>query len=207
MIELIDFKIGILIRYRNEFFEIVSIDSSPSGKIHYSFNPPLRNKDFQIFNPKTSDLISIPLSKEILKALGYNIFIDKNGDIFFNSENFQIVESNGIFNCQVPCTKRIAFIHELQNLFFLLNGKQIDIKNLMTFLENTIYKMRKIETYPVYISDLKQFWEMPIEIATNLTDFLNYERKINEGKSFYVDINKCWYENLSWEQKMMIKKS
>lgn len=67
--------------------------------------------------------------------------------------------------------------------------------------------MEKIETYRIYISALNEYLEMPRELAENLTNFINNYRKANEGKPFYLDVDKVWYEKLSFEQKTMIKKS
>lgn len=140
MIQLIDLRKGNLIEYKNEIFEIESIDSA-SGRTDISFNPPLRNESFQIFNPKLGDLEFIPIEKELLTELGFKYFNDKKGNTFFVNKNidpFNIVESNGVFRCIVPCFIRITFIHELQNLFFFLKGKEIETSKLITFFKKYI---------------------------------------------------------------------
>ena len=64
-----------------------------------------------------------------------------------------------------------------------------------------------METYTVYIQSLNQDWEMPKELAQNLTDLLNEQRKGKDGKPFYIDLDKEWYNNLSPNEKKMIKKT
>ena len=63
-----------------------------------------------------------------------------------------------------------------------------------------------METYTVYIQSLNQDWQMPKELAQSLTDLLN-ERRQDNTEPIYIDINTEWYNNLSSEQKMMVKKS
>ena len=63
-----------------------------------------------------------------------------------------------------------------------------------------------METYTVYIQSLNQDWQMPKELAQSLTDLLN-ERRQDNTEPIYIDVNTEWYNNLSSEQKMMVKKS
>jgi hypothetical protein len=64
-----------------------------------------------------------------------------------------------------------------------------------------------METCTVYIQSLNQDWEMPRELAQNVTNLLNEQRKSTDGKLFYIDLDKEWYNNLSPNEKKMIKKT
>ena len=71
--------------------------------------------------PATFLIEPIPLTLEWLLKFGFN-----GTDI----DNYTIVLSNGnffILDCPVPIATNIYYVHELQNLYFALTGKQLTV--------------------------------------------------------------------------------
>lgn len=135
MIELKDLRKGNFVNYKNEIFQIKSIDTA-SGRTDIEFTCPSKNEGFEPFIPKLKELDFIPLNKEILTVLDFNHFINEKGDLLLthiNLERFCILESNGIFSSVMG--PRINYIHELQNFFLIKNEKEMDTNKLNIFLK------------------------------------------------------------------------
>lgn len=143
MIELKDLRKGNFVNYKNEIFQIKSIDTA-GEKTDIEFTCPSKNEGFEPFIPRFKELNFIPLNKEILTVIGFNFFIDKKGDIFFthaNLERFCILESNGIFSSVVG--PRINYVHELQNFFFVKNEREMETNKLNIFFDIIILQNGK----------------------------------------------------------------
>lgn len=68
-----------------------------------------------------SDVYGIPLTEEILLKCGFDLL--PNGKL--NHDNLCKFEINFIFNSKSHLVK---YLHQVQNLYFELTGKELDIK-------------------------------------------------------------------------------
>jgi hypothetical protein len=135
MIYPIELQKGNVVAYNNEIFNIESIDSM-NGRTDVS----LINLTQDAFNREISTtiekLVFVPLRREIFELLDFEIFIDPKRNTFYNFKNFEdffLVNSNGCFDFRVRSTRKIYFVHELQNICFILTENKLDIKNLSRY--------------------------------------------------------------------------
>ena len=115
MITTQDLRIGNLVKYNGEFYAIRSFD-----ELHVSFKP----FDYIGYD----EIEAIEITEEWLLKLGY----EKDGD-FFRIKNTRLAEAFIFKEALSICVhsfwlKHIKSIHQLQNLYFALTGKELEIK-------------------------------------------------------------------------------
>lgn len=85
----------------------------------------------------SSDIYGIPLTEEILLKCGFEK-INRHGEIYFlNGDCFELHQFNQYGHFSYTCgdnlkgnfvSTRIDSLHQLQNLYFALTGKELEIK-------------------------------------------------------------------------------
>jgi hypothetical protein len=117
-----ELRIGNLIFKNNEIYEISSLFFVD---IH---DGTIRDNNNYVIKP-------IPITLELLDKLGFTIENKPNEDIeyFYNESRFNLVHKT-FFNIYYFChdnivLKKIKYIHEVQNLFFLLENVELKLKN------------------------------------------------------------------------------
>lgn len=83
---------------------------------------------------KIQDILSIPLSEEILIKLGFEKLKEKvSGCDYFTISRYSVMSKDNIFyfslvGMQSQYLTYIKTVHELQNLFFALTGEELTFK-------------------------------------------------------------------------------
>lgn len=146
MIDARELRIGNLITANNAIYKVVSLAFS---------NPQLQEFQIQLTNQDLNSVIMnfdsisfTPLSEDVLLKCGFEneIYFNSGNDFNYTNEVFYIDETNTITvifdkvakkffiniilidNNQDELTIEVLSVHQLQNLYFALTGKELDVK-------------------------------------------------------------------------------
>jgi hypothetical protein len=117
-----ELRIGNLVNYHNDDYRIVLI-AEDLIKIDIGFGAVQRFEKDPIYSPHLDDLKPIPLTKEWLLKFGVRIIQGRYylDDIIFFERNLRV--------CRPLCTRDyIKYVHQIQNLYFALTGRELEIK-------------------------------------------------------------------------------
>lgn len=128
----IELRINNWVEYEGNYYQIydgirnLSVDHLDSEKL-----------DKHLTNIKIKDLEGIPLTKEIILAIGFK---EVEEHIFYVNGKYTIRNTieDGIYSfeistsCGYSAIKKIKYLHQLQNLYFEIIGEEIEI-NLSKF--------------------------------------------------------------------------
>lgn len=109
-----EFRIGNIVEWNKKPFTILSI-----------FDYAVQN---ELWCKPINEIHPIPLTEEILLKHGF----EKSSDIFYDEHNWIMIRfiGNGLFFYQKGeydiC--KLQYLHQLQNLFFILTGQELEIK-------------------------------------------------------------------------------
>ena len=117
-----DLRIGNLVKYNGEFYAIKSFDEE-----HVVLKDNVLS-EYYLDYIGYDEIEPIEITEEWLLKLGY----EKDGD-FFRIKNTRLAEAfifkEGLSICVHSFwLKHIKSIHQLQNLYFALTGKELEIK-------------------------------------------------------------------------------
>lgn len=109
--------------------KVISI-SSKLGDYESIFVESLKDGLDYYFN-LDQDLIAIPLTEEILLKVGFKVSINKTcyGMITESGKTRLSIFHDGLFKVSYEDLEiKVKHLHQLQNLFFALTGKNLDVK-------------------------------------------------------------------------------
>jgi hypothetical protein len=122
-----DLMIGNLVERDNNILEVIRISKDVINCETLITSKGLKTNSGRI--------IPIPITLELLDKLGLRIENQPNEDIeyFYNESRFNLVHKT-YFNVYYFCfdnivLKKIKYIHEVQNLFYLLADIELKLKN------------------------------------------------------------------------------
>lgn len=130
-----EIKIGNYILYLNELYVVDGIKYEPNAPTH-KYRIAFKTIDGKLRNAKMTNWIeAIPLDEDLLKKLGW-IWNEKmnsfekhpNGDARMVLEYRKINGSYTMYNyvLKAMIAERIFYVHQLQNLYFCLTGKDLE---------------------------------------------------------------------------------
>lgn len=113
-----DFRIGNLIEYDGRIFEIDTIATE---------FPTLNTTEFGIGVVSWKSIKPIPLTEELLLKCGFEIskYFKKT---FFSNCIYVYKQDSFFWYDTLNDSIEIKFLHQLQNLYFILTGKELEIK-------------------------------------------------------------------------------
>ena len=125
-----ELRIGnlLLFPFTNEFVEILGINAQETSK--GITNTLSFKKDFSLYCEKILALKPIPLTEEWFNKFGY---YNENRPNHFEKDEYTI-DAHAFWDCNGMFIEdkngvRIKYVHQLQNLYFALKGKELIIKN------------------------------------------------------------------------------
>ena len=82
-----------------------------------------------VFEEEEENLLGIPLTYELLekcgfKFSGYSRYFAHQNKIFLTKN----LDAYNVYNPDYNKTTRVKYLHELQNAYFILTGKQLEVK-------------------------------------------------------------------------------
>ena len=127
MIHATELRIGNLVECANEIWEVESVSSSAINAVHR----PTENSFGEYSGFSVDQIKPIPLTEEWLLKFGFEqeykspmhstYWIENLSYYFWHENKSQYANCKGL---QIDC----QFLHQLQNLYFALTGKELELK-------------------------------------------------------------------------------
>lgn len=81
-----------------------------------------------VFEEEEENLLGIPITKKLLEDLGFKFLKISSCGGVAGTDNFQMYTNLPITSFYISKDRKIEYLHQLQNAYFMLTGKQLEVR-------------------------------------------------------------------------------